>query len=102
MLYFGDNELPSDYWKEFRPIYLCKTYSIHVKKIMIDTCWNVNFFSINLIKNYFSFIYENECIGYVSMPIKVGKKIINNFFHVFQEKFPYSYYLVDLRFISLK
>lgn len=90
MLYFQDNELPSeDVIEKNLVMYIqVKVDFIFVKKTLIDIGSNMNFYFVDLLQKKFSSMYENikittisikgfdntekESIGCVCIPIEVG------------------------------
>ena len=72
---------------------------IPIKKVLINTSSNVNICTVDLLQNFFSSIYANmkriiisikgfdntkwDYIGYVTMPIEIGGKIVDQKFYIF-------------------
>lgn len=69
MLCFQDNELPSEYVIEKNlGLYIrVNIYGIPIKKALIDTDFNVNVCSVELLQKYFPFIYEKLKITNISI-----------------------------------
>ena len=117
MLSFQDGELPSeDVIEKNLGLYIWVNINgIPVKKAFIGIGSNVNICFDNFLQKYFSFIYakikrtiisikgfdntQKECISYVTMPIEVGGKSIDQKVNVFQIDLTYTSCLVDHGFI---